>query len=1095
MNSETITAISNTLIHFTQPTTLATSVSSVTATQPDYKAAVIGSISIIEGTLSTIEKSYPGIGQIIGTTSLLNNLLNIQDSARNQGTIKESDVRLVAADLAGLAGSTTIALAGVLETTVLVGTTVVVATEGVVALVAVGSLLLLGSAVMNIASLAAGNDAHEVPEIKAMNDAVSKFINDLGDAGNALTDALLAPAFWDVFAEKGVDVFTSLFDPLNDLRLALAQDLSLIFDDIKAKFAQAEITRSPIVLDLNGDGIATTNLKGSAYFDHDGNGFAEQTGWINNQDGLLVRDLNNNGKIDNGGELFGSETLLANGQKAANGYLALAELDGNGDKRINSDDAGYTTLKIWQDANGDGQSSANELFSLADKGIQSIAVDYMTTNQTDANGNIIKQTSTFTKTDGSTGLSADIWFQTDKTYTIATEILPETAEIAALPDLAGYGNVYSLHQAMLRDSSGHLQDLVQQFINETDTTARHALITPLIYAWTGTENIDPASRSTYVYGNAIGDARIVASLEAVLGEAYLGTWCWGERDPNPNRPASVILTQAFNELGNTFYAQLMAQTHFKPLFDSVSIAWDASSGQFVLDVTDTVSLLETIYTSQTNAASTISDFVNVLKLNGDAGQEILAALRATGDLEGDNFAVLLGSLGLNFLIGDAQDNALYGINEDESLLGMAGNDQLYGSGGNDILDGGLGNDILQGGAGNDTYRFNSGGGQDTIFDTDSNDSLVLGVGINPADVVLTRSDYDLVLTIKGSSDQLTLQNFGGGRAYQIEQIQFADGTVWSLTDLYAQLAKMPIVGTKGADTLFGWADAPNTLQGLDGNDTLYGFNGDDILNGDAGKDMLYGSSGNDTLDGGNGNDMLDGGEGNDYLLGGIGDDALKGGDGQDSLVGYNNNDTLNGGNDNDDLDGGNGADILMGDAGNDSLRGNNDNDTLNGGSGNDSLWGERGDDNLDGGAGDDNLDGGLGNDTLIGGLGNDKLQGGNGNDVLVSDTGNDQLIGGAGNDIFKFLSEANYSIDIINDFSKGQDRIDLSVIDANSATFGKDTFSFIGNQTFNSTDATGQLRFDPVLHILSGSTDADNQAEFTIHLVGINGLSITDFIL
>jgi len=42
---------------------------------------------------------------------------------------------------------------------------------------------------------------------------------------------------------------------------------------------------------------------------------------------------------------------------------------------------------------------------------------------------------TFTRTDGSTGNSADIWFTVDKAHTIATERLPETAAIAALPDL------------------------------------------------------------------------------------------------------------------------------------------------------------------------------------------------------------------------------------------------------------------------------------------------------------------------------------------------------------------------------------------------------------------------------------------------------------------------------------------------------------------------------------------------------------------------------------------------------------------------------------------------------------------------------------
>jgi len=59
--------------------------------------------------------------------------------------------------------------------------------------------------------------------------------------------------------------------------------------DIKKKVAKATITRSPIALDLNGDGITTTGLQDGAYFDHDGNGFAEQTGRVNSQDGILVR--------------------------------------------------------------------------------------------------------------------------------------------------------------------------------------------------------------------------------------------------------------------------------------------------------------------------------------------------------------------------------------------------------------------------------------------------------------------------------------------------------------------------------------------------------------------------------------------------------------------------------------------------------------------------------------------------------------------------------------------------------------------------------------------------------------------------------------
>jgi hypothetical protein len=80
---------------------------------------------------------------------------------------------------------------------------------------------------------------------------------------------------------------------------------------------------SPIILDLDGNGIETINVKDGAYFDHGGNGFAEQTGWASSDEGFLVMDRNEDGIINDGKEFFGSETLLSNGTKAANGFQAL----------------------------------------------------------------------------------------------------------------------------------------------------------------------------------------------------------------------------------------------------------------------------------------------------------------------------------------------------------------------------------------------------------------------------------------------------------------------------------------------------------------------------------------------------------------------------------------------------------------------------------------------------------------------------------------------------------------------------------------------------------------------------------------------------
>jgi hypothetical protein len=139
--------------------------------------------------------------------------------------------------------------------------------------------------------------------------------------------------------------------------------------------------RDPLVLDLDGDGIETVGINSAApiLFDHDADGVRTGTGWIKADDGLVVLDLNGNGTIDTGRELFGDNTQLpANTQgvitTAANGYAALAQHDSNADGAINSQDAIYGQLRIWQDSNQDGVSQSSELKTLTQAGVQSIGV-------------------------------------------------------------------------------------------------------------------------------------------------------------------------------------------------------------------------------------------------------------------------------------------------------------------------------------------------------------------------------------------------------------------------------------------------------------------------------------------------------------------------------------------------------------------------------------------------------------------------------------------------------------------------------------------------------------------------------------------------
>ena len=83
---------------------------------------------------------------------------------------------------------------------------------------------------------------------------------------------------------------------------------------LQENFSTAKTTRSPLIVDLDGDGVETTTVENGAYFDHDNNGFAEKTGWVGKDDGLLAKDLNGNGQIDDGTELFGNNSVLSNGQ-------------------------------------------------------------------------------------------------------------------------------------------------------------------------------------------------------------------------------------------------------------------------------------------------------------------------------------------------------------------------------------------------------------------------------------------------------------------------------------------------------------------------------------------------------------------------------------------------------------------------------------------------------------------------------------------------------------------------------------------------------------------------------------------------------------
>lgn len=146
---------------------------------------------------------------------------------------------------------------------------------------------------------------------------------------------------------------------------------------------------SPIVIDVTGNGFAFTNAAGGVRFDIRGVGQTERIAWpeLGSDDAFLALDRNGDGVINSGAELFGNATEQPASAKFANGYNALSVFDENGDGVIDERDAVYSRLLLWQDANHDGISQAEELRGLAEMGVAALSLQYSVSKKADRYGN------------------------------------------------------------------------------------------------------------------------------------------------------------------------------------------------------------------------------------------------------------------------------------------------------------------------------------------------------------------------------------------------------------------------------------------------------------------------------------------------------------------------------------------------------------------------------------------------------------------------------------------------------------------------------------------------------------------------------------
>ena len=713
---------------------------------------------------------------------------------------------------------------------------------------------------------------------------------------------------------------------------------------------------SPIIFDLDGDGIETLSKQQGIYFDHDGNFFEESTGWVGADDGLLVRDINGDGLIDSGAELFGNNTRLKNGHLATNGYDALKDLDDNKNGQLDSGDAIWQQLRVWQDENSNGHVDSGELTALDQLNIKTIATKYSSSTFVDENGNAHRQTSTITFNDSTTAASSDVWFDTNTADTRYSGEYVLTEEILGMPFLKGSGNMVNLHIAMSRNDK--LKTLVEQFIANPLDASKSNLLEDILFNWAGVENVSPTLRGDEF------DARKVAFLDVITGD-ILST---DNLNGLPNRIA--MLQKEYQEYYDFSLARLMIQTAYQDEFNLVTIEYKDDKISLNIDAF-------TQYLAQEEKTDVIHFY--------DVSYTFLNLLTYTTDFKNE-----VEQVSLSF------SKYRRGTSGDELLINDGNKSEVY---------------LFYVGHGQDKIH---------SYNNKQYGDVIRFVGSMATSANFDRSGNDLIINAYGTEDCVTLTDYfiessSSTSNYRTSSFVFDDATL-TVGDLAAR--GMTYTGTEANDTYSGWYGVDRMTGGA-GNDSLSGGGGNDILEGGVGNDSLSGGSGTDILEGGAGNDYLNGGGDSDTYLfaaghgqdtmydfstkkesnflrftGAKSDSAIFERDGNDLIIkAYGTEDSVR-------L-----SYYFHDDRQSSDFRYSQfifDDVTLTaddlattgvistGTEGIDSLLGWYGADRMTGGAGNDSLSGGSGTDILEGGAGNDYLNGGGASDTYLFAAGHGQ---------------------------------------------------------------------------------------------------------
>ncbi len=577
---------------------------------------------------------------------------------------------------------------------------------------------------------------------------------------------------------------------------------------LKSGFGQCTIGTDPLILDLDGDGIELTG-SATAYFDLNADGFQEKSFWTRGGDGFLVRDLNANGRIDNINEMFGNATT--------SGFTHLRALDSNNDGRVNASDAGFKSLRVWVDADGDAVTDAGELRTLASLNITSIGVNGVAPATGSIRGNTVRAETTFTRADGTTGTIADVLLQSNPADTIWTGDRTISTAAAALPELKGFGRITDLRVQMSDDATllTRVDAFAKMAASSTWTQLKDAA-DDVLFRWAGVDGV----AATAIAGSAL-DMRELAFLEKYFGTQLMARDAGGAIIAR--NIAEVLST--WNEVLDAVTLRLAVQGPLKATFAGISYAVADDSLRAANPTALATAFNTALKTLPASASAAESLWMNSL---APLFSELTASLiRSDGNVVRADFVVAALVRGLDGVSQPLQLQQLVnGLGLTGVQIGTDGADSLTrAEGALSVMVAGRGDDALNGGGGQTVYVFGRNFGQDVIEDSDNGQQgdRIRFAFLDSTQVTLRRSGDDLIISVNGSTDRITIKGQFESLNKGIEEIQFADGKIFETGDIMDAAGR----GTSASETIEG-SKLADQIEGLQGNDILKGGDTGDL---------------------------------------------------------------------------------------------------------------------------------------------------------------------------------------------------------------------------------------------------------------------------